>query len=879
MKQDRTDVEALRRELASRIDELVPYLFPRAKRTGATWRIGSLEGEAGTSLTIVREGAAAGGWKNHNPGDGDGSGDVLALIARRFGHTSFPETLDWARTWLGLPSDRLVSRPPVGEVEKAKVGDRAERANEEFLRRRERRLETSEAACAWLAGRGIRLETARRFRLGLSEPYTDTEGVLHRDALTAPVLDREGRPLKRSVYYNIPGLTTAPAATNGWCKGSPETYYGENRRSQQAAFICEGLKDLWRLAQALKDAGAGSDVLLLSSTHGSAVPEEWKQTAFWQTFKTVYLGHDNDAAGDQIARQVATSAGREMLRARPPRGKDWTDFLSGEGGSVEEFHELLAEAQAVGEIVWPASESGRRRAGRFAYAPVDVLTAAHRGRLYYPVRTILQVLAPVAHDDGAEAVQVLGRRDTVLVRSDRTLHSIRVMPAPPGTPPEEKLYQLTPDGTLVESPPRASRYSTWSWPSIEAYVAGKARTRDLGAIVEDVYDHLSKSVWLPYAEDYAMLALLVPVTYAQNIFESVPMILAVGPAGTGKSQLGRAMARLCANAAVIGQTSAAAIARHIHEARGFVVLDDLEAVARRAGRDAPQFSELVQALKLSYKKSTAVKIWTDVSRGMRTEELNFYGVKMINNTSGLDAILGSRMLRVQTRRMPEGLKSVSEAFDARKLAALRDELHTWTFEHVGLVEDTYRRLCPGFADRSEEIAAPLRVFAELAGNEILRAELERHLDRTRNAKADPDDPEELMREAMRRLVADGYKSVATTHVVLEMKTLVDQNQDRRFTNEIPQWEDPAWLGRMLRSHDLVDAEAPPRRMFLFGKSLRVYPVRDHFLIEVLGGQEVAETREPSDFCSGCAGCRYRNAGCPIMERRLGDEKKSSPKPH
>ena len=113
-------------------------------------------------------------------------------------------------------------------------------------------------------------------------------------------------------------------------------------------------------------------------------------------------------------------------------------------------------------------------------------------------------------------------------------------------------------------------------------------------------------------------------------------------------QMGRAMARVCSNAYVCGQSSAAAIARFIDESRGFVVLDDMEGIGGRGG----QFSELVQALKLSYNKATAVKMWTDV-KTMRTQLLDFYGVKMINNTRGVDSILGSRMLRVQTRRMPD----------------------------------------------------------------------------------------------------------------------------------------------------------------------------------------------------------------------------------
>jgi hypothetical protein len=176
---------------------------------------------------------------------------------------------------------------------------------------------------------------------------------------------------------------------------------------------------------------------------------------------------------------------------------------------------------------------------------------------------------------------------------------------------------------------QANKYGTWSWPSVSAYLEGGSRARPLGEILRDVLAHLRSSVWLPYEEDYAILALTVPVTYAQRILDSVPLIFLNGPAGSGKSEMGRAMARVCANAYVCGRSSSASIARFIDESQGFVVLDDLEVIGEKGG----DFTELVQALKLSYNKTTAVKLWTDV-KTMRTQLLDFYGVKMINNTQG-----------------------------------------------------------------------------------------------------------------------------------------------------------------------------------------------------------------------------------------------------
>lgn len=187
------------------------------------------------------------------------------------------------------------------------------------------------------------------------------------------------------------------------------------------------------------------------------------------------------------------------------------------------------------------------------------------------------------------------------------------------------------------------------WNSIEDFHYGKSKTRSLDAILHDIKAFLKNSVWLPYRHDYDLLTLFVPVTFAQAVFESVPLVLVTGPPASGKSSLGRAMTKICANAVTVGQISAAAIARLSDETKGFVVFDDLEAIGRRKGRNAGNFSELVQSLKLSYNKQTSWKDYTDVSLGMAPKRLNFFGVKMINNTSGTDRILGSRLLKIYMR--------------------------------------------------------------------------------------------------------------------------------------------------------------------------------------------------------------------------------------
>jgi hypothetical protein len=427
------------------------------------------------------------------------------------------------------------------------------------------------------------------------------------------------------------------------------------------------------------------------------------------------------------------------------------------------------------------------------------------------------------------------------------------------------------DGTLIDREPQPNRYGTWSWPSIKAYLDGKSKPRPLGEILRDVAAYLKASVWLPNEEDYALLTLVVPITFSQAIFDSVPLVFVNGPAGSGKSELGRAMARVCCNAYVCGQSSAASIARFIDESRGFVVLDDMEMIGGRGG----QFGELVQALKLSYNKATAVKLWTDV-KTMRTQLLDFYGVKMINNTRGTGEILGSRMLRIRTGRIPEVMKvrfGESPTIDGVGLSRLRDELHSWTFESVKQIEDTYRTLYPRTPDRSDEITAPLKVMASLAGDYELNSRFEVALTRQNRQELKLDDPRQLIREALKNLIGQGYDTVSPTHVTLEARKLLCEG-GRSLPGEMPEWLKPEWVGRLLHGSDILDeGTMSPRRIRLFGMNLRFFRVSENYLAEVRGwfaerGADITVgARQPTDFCGDCGSCPYSTFDCEIMQKR------------
>jgi len=874
----RIDFRRIAQALADRAEDVCQHLWPNGKRDGTNWCVGDVHGSAPTnhgSFRVCLSGSKAGVCKDFSTDEK--AFDLLDGWAKSRG-ISVSKAAHEAAAYLGFS----VGHPPVPASPKPKStpkkAARLKRFNPEHNQRLRKRLWDNAAALEYLRGRGLEDSTIEEFRLGLSTPYTTTDGVVRQDALTYPVRLRDGTFASKYGYYTVPGVTQDPIDQNGWMKGSPLCYYAQKSHRHTAIFVCEGIKDVWRHWQALQEAGLADDILLVSSTHGAGLPEAWKDPDFWAQWDQVYMGQDNDEAGDQMAERILEHAGREVLRARVPedRGKDWTDFWNN-GGSVEQFQELLDDASPVVNPI-QRDTGNPLQTGRLSFKPVDINNAYLNGHLYYPTEILRRSWM---EDDNGET-KLAEWAETVVVRSDRTDWSITQAFAPSNignSLGRRRLLKLT-DGTILARQPKPSAYNTWEWSYIQDFLEGREKVRPIDEIVSEIHQILRRAVWLPYEEDYAVLALMIPVTYVQRVFEAVPLFLLNGPAGSGKTQMANTVAKMCCNGNVIGQMSAATAARHIDDCRGFVVLDDLEAIGSKGGKDAAQFNELVQALKVSYNQNSAVKIWTDV-KTMRTEKLDFFGVKMINNTLGTDAILGSRMIKIQTRKVPEGYESELEDLTAEvdlRMHEIRQELHTWAFANVGQVDERYQQQYRHHSERSEEIAAPLRVMADLVGDQTLKTHLESALSRQSVQLDDPDDPTEVLREAVRNLIRNGYDTVTLTHISLEMRSLLDANFGKGMTNEIPEWSRPEWVGRRLRNEDLVEPRQKGRRRF-FGRNLRLVQLAGWLIDEVQKELEEAGqspeigTRDSADFCRGCEACPYRNAGCELMEARAQHEGK------
>jgi hypothetical protein len=135
------------------------------------------------------------------------------------------------------------------------------------------------------------------------------------------------------------------------------------------------------------------------------------------------------------------------------------------------------------------------------------------------------------------------------------------------------------------------------------------------------------------------------------------------------------------------------------------------------------------------------------------------------------------------------------------------------------------------------------------------------------------DPEELLSEALKNVIAQGYEVISTTHVVLEVRRLVDQGGTANRDHSLD-WVRPEWVGRRLHALGILSNEPEDfRRMRIHGLNLRFYQINPSYLTGVKEGFERRNveikvgSKHPTDFCGDCGSCSYSTLGCEIMAKR------------
>jgi hypothetical protein len=156
-------VDLIRRKLIDNVDGLVAQLLPRAVRTETEWLVGSVMGEAGSSLSICRYGPKKGVWADFA---GDLKGDLIDLIAAVKFMGDVGEAIGWARRWLNLgtmsPAELLQQ-----EQRAAQAQAQADQQQQDDIAKKKRR-----AKAMWLSGEPYAGSPAERYMLGRAMDLT-----------------------------------------------------------------------------------------------------------------------------------------------------------------------------------------------------------------------------------------------------------------------------------------------------------------------------------------------------------------------------------------------------------------------------------------------------------------------------------------------------------------------------------------------------------------------------------------------------------------------------------------------------------------------------------------------------------------------------------
>jgi hypothetical protein len=755
--------------------------------------------------------------------------------------------------------------------------ERAKRLSAEWSRRLVAALHENAAAIVWLTKtRGWSHEVIERFQLGLTIKEQGSAGEKYNNALTFPHISSDGKAIGHYYVTDIPGVTVFEKLDDHrrgstWGRRMPDKplYYGSTIDGKKNVLLVEGFKDLFAVSTLIEGDELAKNLLVVTATHGAGsvvTTQELRSPAFWGKFERIYLGLDNDDAGQRAIDSLLPSIPKEAMIALVPdkcavkEGKraDWNDLLL--NGGLEAFKAVLAEAKPKSSQVGASKDYA-------TFDEIDINVAFHDGYLYWPFEM-------------PERIAVQGKLQeefrTFVLRSDGL--QLDMVEHPRITNRGRAIKRLT-DGTPIISAPKPVRSSktSWHWSSIQAFcnqVRNKGLNRNpqasLGELIGKIYKHLRAAVWLPYREDYATITLGIVTSYCQEIFEAVPLFMLIGERGSGKTELGKNAAALGCNGVALGRTTVAGLMEACDRYRGLVAVDDFEEIGVRArGGADTAINDMAQVIKQSYKKTGGTH--TRVGDGNLTER-NLFGVKFLNNTLGADPITLSRMFSIRTRKMTDETKKEMQQFAGDLMTSvqineLRNKIHVWIYSHVPEIVHLATELKKDKVNRDDEIALPLRVLGCLADLTYLSADLEVAIARRINASNCQEDEESALREALRALVVEGHEFVSVHQVMNEMVSLLGNTWGAESKSDLPEWQRPKALSKKLVGFWLDESQMVRKRIEhkeIVSFRPRFYRILDDRRAELLGELSkegappmVQPRRHPGDFCSGCAACKYR----------------------
>lgn len=309
------NAKEIAQKLAGRAEDVAKYLLPQGKRHGREWKVGSIHGEPGNSLSVRIAGDAGkvGLWADF--ADRSGEGDLLDLWMMTRG-VPLTTALEEAKAFLGIVD--------------IKVGGKKFKQEMTYRRPEPIKVEAPSASrvIEWLKSRGITEETARAFRI--------SEKVDGKKVFIVFPYYRDGE-LINAKFRNIADKKEqrqSPGAEScllGW-----DLLPADARR----IIICEGEPD----AMVFHQMGFPALSVNQGAKNHQWLDSDWERL---QRFSEIILAYDDDEAGRAGRDQVLERLGRDRCKViQFPDAKDANDYLMN-GASREDFARVIAAARSI----------------------------------------------------------------------------------------------------------------------------------------------------------------------------------------------------------------------------------------------------------------------------------------------------------------------------------------------------------------------------------------------------------------------------------------------------------------------------------------------------------------------------------------------------
>ena len=333
----------------ARAPDLLPRWFPQGRLHGREFRVGSLRGEPGRSLSVNVE---TGAWKDFNGDSSDSGGDLISLLAARDGVSQ--STAAWRiADELGLHTAGTASGAVAGRINGMSAHS-PDRANAHAMKKPAEVWEPQLPAPCEPPG----ADQIRHLRYGTASEhwvYRDEAGeaLFSTCRFDLPAAE-DGKPRKEVLPYSYGRRRWSTKAgklcdRTGWHfkrPGLPMPLYGLDRlavRPEATVLVVEGEKTADRAARMFPNFVA------ITSQGGSGAADQ----ADWTPLegRTVAVWPDQDAAGrsyghdvaQQVTKAGATSVGLVAMPEEWPSGWDLADEPP-DGIAAGTLHEMLDRA-------------------------------------------------------------------------------------------------------------------------------------------------------------------------------------------------------------------------------------------------------------------------------------------------------------------------------------------------------------------------------------------------------------------------------------------------------------------------------------------------------------------------------------------------------